>query len=406
MLEDYKFLSDSFEEKKIDGPSLTIVAFKPKDNDLLKSKIEQWFSIEASVFDNPDKFFGFLNKNQNETIIILNEDQTDEEFFRAIRVSGKKSKVISFSPNLGDWERLKVSLEGLLGNESQGLGLTEISLAMKVLLKNIRILAKKNSPILICGPVGSGKKTAANIIHKLSSRSHEELVQLNLSVFGQSSVINEREIFRLTNSRGTYYLQNIEDLPSVLRGKVLALLNSPVEGPRLFLGTTLNLDSFREREPEIYNLIGDNIINIPPLSQRREDIVVIIQQFIGKYSAIHNSKGTTIDDDALKALVEYSWPCNVLELENLIERLVILHGGIKIFRSDLPEKLLKNVQNSFSYELPSGGLNLKYMLAEIEGSLMAQALSRCKGNKNRAAKLLGLNRTTLVEKLKKRKTES
>jgi len=406
MLEDYKFLSDSFEEKKIDGPSLTLVAFKPKDNELLKSKIEQWFSIEASVFDNPDKFFGHLNKNQNETVIILNEDNTDEEFFRAIRVSGKKSKIISFSPNSADWERLKVSLEGLLGNQSHGLGLTDISLAMKVLLKNIRILARKNSPILICGPVGSGKKTAANIIHKLSARSHEEIIQLNLRVFGQSSAITEKEILRLTNCRGTYYLQNIEDLPSILRGKILALLNSPVEGPRLFLGTTLSLDSFRERDPEIYNLISENIINIPPLSQRREDIVAIIQQFIGKYSSIHNSKGTTIDDDALKALVEYSWPCNVLELENLIERLVILHGGIKIFRSDLPEKLLKNLQNSFIYELPSGGLNLKYMLAEIEGSLMDQALSRCKGNKNRAAKLLGLNRTTLVEKLKKRKTES
>ncbi len=399
MLEDYKFLSDSLEDKKIDGPSLSLVGFKQKENELLKSKIEQWFSIGASVFDNPDKLFSYLNKNQNEIYIVLNEDQTDEEFFRAIRVSGKRPKVISFSTNSGDWERLKVGLEGLLGNQSQSLGLTDISLAMKVLLKNIKISAGQNSPILICGPVGSGKKTAANIIHKLSTRSHEEIVHLNLSVFGQS----EKEISRLTNGRGSYYLQSIEDLPSSLRGKILDLLNSPVEGPRLLLGTTLNLEKFKEREPEIFKLIGDNVLNIPPLSERREDIGTIIQQFIGKYSSIHNSKGTTFDDDALKALVEYNWPCNVLELENLIERLVILHGGVKIFRSDLPEKLLKNTQNSFIYELPSGGLNLKEVLADIEGSLMSQAISRCKGNKNRAAKLLGLNRTTLVEKLKKRK---
>ncbi|MFI5390314.1 MAG: helix-turn-helix domain-containing protein, partial [Bacteriovoracales bacterium] len=159
-------------------------------------------------------------------------------------------------------------------------------------------------------------------------------------------------------------------------------------------------------DPEIYNLMGENILNIPPLSQRKEDIPIIVQQFIEKYSSIHNSKGTSIDEMALRSLVEYNWPSNVLELENLIERLVILHGGVRISHSDLPEKILKNVENSFAYPLPPNGLVLKNVIQDIENSLIGQALSRSRGNKNKAAQLLGLNRTTLVEKLKKKASKS
>jgi transcriptional regulator with PAS, ATPase and Fis domain len=152
--------------------------------------------------------------------------------------------------------------------------------------------------------------------------------------------------------------------------------------------------------------MSNKILNIPPLCQRKEDIPIIVQQFIEKYSSIHNSKGTSIDEEALITLMEYNWTSNVLELENLMERLVILHGGAKITRSDLPEKILKNVEIKITYQLPTEGLILKDVIAEIENSLISQALTRSSGNKNKAARLLGLNRTTLVEKLKKRSSKS
>lgn len=409
MLEDYKFLSDSFEEKKLDRPSLVLVAFKESDNLLLKNKIYEWFQIFPTIINSPDELFNFLNKNLQKSFLILNEDLLDEEFFRAIRVSGKKSEIFffsSFNPNL---ENLKNSLDSLFSNQSLGLGITDKSPVMKEFIKKIKNFSKEKSAVLICGPTGSGKKTTAQAIHKLSPKAKDEMIHINLKVFGQSPSMIERELFPIRDGRmalGNYYLQNIENLPSIFRPRILNLLQNPIEGLRLFLGTSFDFSTFKKRDPEIHQLIGENILILPPLSQRKEDIPIIIEQFITKYSAIHNSKGTIIDEEALKALVEYSWPSNVLELENLIERLVILHGGVKIFKSDLPEKLIKDIENNYIYALPDAGLNLKIFLSDIESSLISQALSRCKGNKNKAAKLLGLNRTTLVEKLKKRSANS
>lgn len=400
MLEDYKFLSDSFEEKKLDQPSLALVAFKESDNLVLKNKLKEWFFLIPNVIETPDKLFNFLNQTTHKVIVILNEDNSDEEFYRAIRVSGKKNEVVFFSFLNSNLENLRSYLEGLFNNQSFGLGLTDKSPIMKDLIKEIKNFSKGTFPVLICGPTGSGKKTTANAIHKLSSKSKEEIIHLNLNILGQSPSMIEKEIFPLR--KGNYYLQNIENLPSILRPIILNLLRNPVDGLRLFLGTSLDLGAFSLKEPEIYQLIENNILNVPPLWQRREDIPIIIEQFLAKYSFIHNSKGTSIDNEGLKALIEYPWPSNVLELENLIERLVILHGGVKIFRSDLPEKLIKNIENNNIYALPIEGIILKNFLSDIESSLISQALSRCKGNKNKAAKLLGLNRTTLVEKLKKR----
>jgi DNA-binding NtrC family response regulator len=400
MLEDYKFLSDSFEEKKIVPLIIAVVNFKNEENDLLRSNIKDWYSQDARIMEVPEDLFGLLNQKSQKVLIILNEDLIDHEFFRAIRVSGKRPEIISFSFANSDLKVLRSSLENIFQTEGSGIGLTEKSQVMKELIKNIRRLAKDNYPVLICGPVGSGKKTSANALHKISSRTGD-LIQINLSSFGP---IETDKTFDVSGKN--IYLQNIENLPLSIRRKIIDILKNGREGIRLFLGTSLDSGTFKQRDPEIYNLMGENILNIPPLSQRKEDIPIIVQQFIEKYSSIHNSKGTSIDEMALRSLVEYNWPSNVLELENLIERLVILHGGVRISHSDLPEKILKNVENSFAYPLPPNGLVLKNVIQDIENSLIGQALSRSRGNKNKAAQLLGLNRTTLVEKLKKKASKS
>ena len=158
----------------------------------------------------------------------------------------------------------------------------------------------------------------------------------------------------------------------------------------------------RFREDLFYRL---NVvpITIPPLRERGPDIPLLIRHFLAhqnKQRGCHKR----ISDDALEVLYHYPYPGNVRELENLIERLVILGDGDLIDVADLPEKIRATgpVATKPISVLPPEGLQLKEFLEEVEHHLIDQALERADGVKSQAAKLLGLNRTTLVEKLRKR----
>ena len=126
-----------------------------------------------------------------------------------------------------------------------------------------------------------------------------------------------------------------------------------------------------------------------------------------KFVSADGRNNIEFDDETLELLITYEWPGNVRELENLIERLVILKGGNQIKVSDLPAKFVKATPQSLeSYKnvisLPDDGVDLKQLLSDIEDSLINQALELTGGNKNQASKLLSMNRTTLIEKMKKK----
>ena len=159
------------------------------------------------------------------------------------------------------------------------------------------------------------------------------------------------------------------------------------------------------REDLFYRL---NVIplKIPALRERREDIQLLISYFLKKYVSADLSNRVRFSRQAFELLMNYNWPGNVRELENLIERLVILKGGSIIMPEDLPNSLYQvNSGHIFDYKkvlhLPEKGLDLKKLMTEMEESLINQALERTGGNKNKAAQLLQLNRTTLIEKLKR-----
>jgi DNA-binding NtrC family response regulator len=159
------------------------------------------------------------------------------------------------------------------------------------------------------------------------------------------------------------------------------------------------------REDLFYRL---NVIplKVPALMERREDIPLLITHFLQKFSSADGRNTIEFDQEALDALISYDWPGNVRELENLIERLVILKGGHVIRTGDLPTKILQSQSQNAYYEdivkLPENGFDLKEFLEKVEDSIIHQALERTGGNKNQASKLLHMNRTTLIEKLKKR----
>ncbi len=159
-------------------------------------------------------------------------------------------------------------------------------------------------------------------------------------------------------------------------------------------------------------------IEVPPLRSRNGDVALLVQHFLARSDEDHGRHRTSVSHEAMDRLAGYPWPGNVRELENMVERLAILSGEGGIELADLPASLAERSSSTATahaipahaipahalpaYELPAEGLSLYRAVGELEKSLIGQALSRTGWNKNQAAQLLDLNRTTLIEKIKKR----
>ncbi len=307
---------------------------------------------------------------------------------------------------------------------------------MREVFDTIERVATSNSTVLIMGPSGTGKELVASAIHRLSRRKIHDQVSVNCGaipgelleseLFGHikgsftGAISNRKGRFEVANN-GTIFLDEIGDMPFHLQVKLLRVLQTKQITPvgsdsnqnvdvRVIAATHQNLEKAvaegRFREDLFYRLNVIPII-IPSLRERREDIPLLIAHFINKFVSGDKSNEIDFTDDALEHLFSYDWPGNVRELENVIERLIILRGGMTISAEDLPAKIYRNnPMNSNFYknmlELPEKGIDIKQVLGQIESSLIEQALERTSGNKNQASKLLKLNRTTLIEKLKKK----
>lgn len=321
-------------------------------------------------------------------------------------------------------------------DEDMFCGMIGRSQSMKDVFKRIEKVALTDSTVLITGPSGTGKELVAGAIHSLSAKKHNPKVSVNCGaipgelleseLFGHmkgsfTGAISDRKgRFELANN-GTIFLDEIGDMPLVLQVKILrALQNQTVEpvgsnksiaiNTRVITATHRNLEEMvsqgKFREDLFYRL---NVIpiSIPALKNRREDIPLLISYFLNRFTSANQSNAISFSDKALEMMIGYDWPGNVRELENIIERLVILRGGNEILPEDLPAKIFRHNPLSTDhykevFELPKEGINLKKILSDIEDSLIVQALNLTDGNKNQASKLLSLNRTTLIEKLKKK----
>jgi DNA-binding NtrC family response regulator len=161
---------------------------------------------------------------------------------------------------------------------------------------------------------------------------------------------------------------------------------------------------FRE---DLFYRINVIPIHLPPLRDRGPDIAILANHFLSKFTKLKKKQVSRFSPDVLRYFMHYPWPGNVRELENLIEMFVVMKEDGEIGIGDLPPKLL--IQGnappppslSLRIDLPADGINFNEMVSQFEKDLLLQALCKTSGVKNRAAKLLNLNRTTLVEKLKR-----
>lgn len=321
------------------------------------------------------------------------------------------------------------SFEGMIGR----------SKAMKDVFERIARVAKTDSTILIMGPSGTGKELVASAIHRLSGRNQKNRVSVNCGaipaelleseLFGHvkgaftGAISNRKGRFEMAQG-GTIFLDEIGDMPQLLQVKLLRVLQERQIEPvgssesididvRVIAATHRDLEKAVQegkfREDLFYRL---NVIPIkmPALKDRREDIPLLISHFLDRFVSADRSNEISFAPLTMDLLMGFDWPGNVRELENVIERLVILRGGNEILPEDLPAKIFRSnplATNQYKtlFELPEVGVDLKQILSDIEDSLIRQAMNRTQGNKNQASKLLALNRTTLIEKMKKKNLE-
>jgi transcriptional regulator with PAS, ATPase and Fis domain len=298
----------------------------------------------------------------------------------------------------------------------------------------------------VSGETGTGKEVVARAIHHNSPRRAQRFVALNCSAIPETLL--EVELFghvrgaftgavgnrygRLEQAnRGTLFLDEVGTMSPAMQMKLLRVLQER-EFERIGDAHTIKVDvrviaatnsdlqklvsagTFRE---DLFYRLNIIPIALPPLRDRKEDIPLLAQHFLKKFSADptlgsdsrvpevrHRAPELSISQQAMRCLMSYAWPGNVRQLENVIERAVALSGGrTQIETSDLTPEVQQATRSAavFQLNLPEEGLDFELYISGIEHELIRRALEKTGGNKGQASKLLNLKRTTLVEKLKR-----
>lgn len=306
------------------------------------------------------------------------------------------------------------------------------SVALRRVLDLVEKVADSDSTVLITGESGTGKELIARAIHERSPRAKKNLVAVNCGavpeelleseLFGHvrgafTNAVNHREGRFATADSGTLFLDEIGDMKANLQIKLLRVLQErnfePVGSSktrdvdvRVIAATNQNLnDAMREKRfrEDLYYRLHVIPIELPPLRERRDDIPALLFHFLERARTAGRSRLEGISHDALELLCDYAWPGNVRELENLVERLVVVRNTGLIRSEDLPAPIGANASPGISAPRVSlKGLSFSEEVNRFESNLILQALEHTRWNKQRAAQLLGMNRTTLMDKIKRK----
>jgi DNA-binding NtrC family response regulator len=307
--------------------------------------------------------------------------------------------------------------------------------AMRRVLDTIGRVAQSVCTVLITGESGTGKELVVAALHDASQRASKPMVTVNCGAIPENLIESElfghakgaftgahatRQGFVAAAEGGTLFLDEVGELPLTVQVKLLRLLQQreyTAVGDsrvvkcdvRIVAATNRDLEAEvtarRFREDLFYRL---NVIHIdlPSLRDRGDDVEILANHFLQSCAARAGRYDIeAFTPEALDTLRAYAWPGNVRSLENTIERAVLLAPGPQITVDDLPERIRQpasSVQRTATTALPDSGIDLRTAVEQYENRLIVQALERTGRNKNRAAQLLGLNRTTLVEMLKRK----
>ncbi len=345
---------------------------------------------------------------------------------------------------------LEARIEKLM--EATGVGLEEVapkdeaaivpeteivgeSPPMKRLFQMVDLVARTKATVMILGESGTGKELVARELHRASARRNKPFIAINCGAIPEHLL--EDELFGHVKGAytdasqpragkfeqahgGTLFLDEIGNMPLPLQVKLLRVLeqrelerlgsNQVVRvNVRIIAATNCDLKErtrngdFRE---DLYYRLNVVPIHLPPLRRRISDVPLLINHFLEIFAEEYELPQKQLHPDALKKLLLYSWPGNVRELRNAVEFATVLSGERKALQfEDFPALVneLESAPNPLLHHvaLPEEGINLNEVIAELERHLIEQSLERTGGNKGKAARLLHLKRTTLVEKLRR-----
>lgn len=340
------------------------------------------FDYITKPFDPDD--LSHLIRNASKQISLVKENET------------LKTKVIALE-----------SVEDLIGN----------SQAMKYVLDQVESVAQSNASVIITGESGTGKELVARAIHANSNRKYYPLVSVHCGALTESlleselfghekgaftgAIYNRKGRFEMADS-GTIFLDEIATITQKMQVELLRVLetktfvrvggNKEISSDfRVICATNRDLKTlvkqgiFRE---DLYYRLNVVNINVPPLRERVEDIPLLVDYFINKYCTKMNKPVATIEDAAIKRLEAYSFPGNIRELENMIERAIVIGTGKKILLKDLP----------FGKEIIDSSVE---SLEDFERTFILQILNKYNWNITQTAKALKVDRVTLYNKIKK-----
>ncbi|MFP4079068.1 MAG: sigma-54 dependent transcriptional regulator [Ectothiorhodospira sp.] len=342
---------------------------------------------------------------------------------------------------------LVVNNVDLGGDVHQGLyrALAGRNRRMQRIRELIEQVAATEANVLILGETGTGKEVVARNVHRCSGRRDKPFVAVNCGaipgdlleseLFGHEkgaftgAISSRAGRFELAQG-GTLFLDGIGDMPLPMQVKLLRVLQERTfervggtktltTDARIIAATHRNLEEsigegrFRE---DLYYRLNVFPIEVPSLRERVEDLPLLIGELIHRMEA--EGRGSVrLSEGALQVLARHEWPGNVRELANLVERLAIMHPGETVAPADLPAKFRDGIDEAelegltpsgagmagggLVGGLPEGGVDLKEYIGELETRLIREALERADGVVAHAAKLLGMRRTTLVEKMRK-----
>ncbi|MFH1421679.1 MAG: sigma-54 dependent transcriptional regulator, partial [Planctomycetota bacterium] len=298
------------------------------------------------------------------------------------------------------------------------------SRVMSEIFQTIKQVAPTNATVLITGESGTGKELIANAIHYNSARNDKPFIKLNCAslsetlleseLFGHEkgaftgAISRRKGRFEIADN-GTLFLDEIGSISLVVQSKLLRVLqerefervggNETIKvDVRLITATNVDLKKAVEEKKfreDLYYRIHVVTLEIPPIRDRKEDIPLLINHFINKFSAENNTKIKGITDEALSMLMSYNYPGNVRELENIIESATVMTAGELIDISSLPAGIQQLESVSEYITLPVGST-----IADAEKRLITEALRLTLGKKTQAAKMLGIGTRTLYRKIK------
>ena len=318
-------------------------------------------------------------------------------------------------------------------NESWRRSLIGESHQMEEIVERIRLVAPRRSTVLITGETGTGKEVVAKAIHAAGNRAHLPMVCVNCSALPETLL--EAELFGHVKGaftgatgpragrfeqahRSTIFLDEIGDMPLGLQAKLLRVLQER-EFQRLGSSETIRVDvrviaatntdlaaliregKFRE---DLYYRLNVVPIVVPPLRERSSDVEALVSHFIESFCRQENIPAKEISRETLERLASHDWPGNVRQLENAVEKAIVLSGERRALNPGdfaLPARQHSARMASGPFiAVPDHGLDFERTVGSIEREILEQALKKTRGNKKLAAEMLGLKRTTLSAKLK------